>query len=78
MCDYVINSPWRPETVPHNHHLLMRLSVGMRKLACVITVDCVCILVVRTPCLLLNLLGLCQILQHYRSFLMLYLTFSLR
>ena len=35
----------------------MRLSVGMKKLACVITVDCVCILIVGIPCLLLNLVG---------------------
>ena len=36
---------------------MMRLSVGMRKLVCVAAVDFICIAIVATPCLLLNLVG---------------------
>jgi len=36
---------------------MMRLSVGMRKMVCVATVDFICIAIVAVPCLLLNLVG---------------------
>ena len=36
---------------------MMRLSVGMKKMACVAAVDLVCILIVAMPCLLLNVIG---------------------
>ena len=35
----------------------MRLTVGLKKMLCVVTVDTICILIVGLPCLLLNLVG---------------------
>ena len=35
----------------------MRVTVGLKKMMCVVTVDMVCILIVGLPCLLLNLVG---------------------
>ena len=35
----------------------MVLSIGMKKMICVVTVDFICILIVGLPCLLLNLIG---------------------
>ena len=35
----------------------MRMSIGMRKMTCVVTVDFICICIVGLPCLLLNLIG---------------------
>ena len=37
--------------------MAIRMSVGMRKMVCVVVVDIICILLVGIPCLLLNLVG---------------------
>ena len=36
---------------------MMGLSIGMKKMICVVIVDFICILIVGLPCLLLNLIG---------------------
>ena len=35
----------------------MRLTIGLKKMVCVVMVDTICILIVGLPCLLLNLIG---------------------